>query len=118
MTSTRLSRALLAGLVLVLLTAPAAAGAAFTPGSSGLGDPFFPYGGNGGYDVAHYDLKLAYDPATDVLDGSATITATATQNLSRFDLDLRGFAISRLTVNGAPAAYVRDGQDTRHDIRH
>ena len=46
-------------------------------GSSGLGDPFFPNGGNGGYVVAHYDLKLAYDPGTDVLDGNVVVTATA-----------------------------------------
>jgi aminopeptidase N len=39
------------------------------------------------------------------------ISATATQNLSRFDLDLRGFAISRLLVNGAAATFTRDGQE-------
>jgi aminopeptidase N len=101
--------ALLAGCALFLVSAGAAAD--FTPGSSGLGDPFFPNGGNGGYDVANYDLKLAYDPATDVLDGKAVVTAKATQNLSRFDLDLRGFVISRLTVNGVAASYTRDGQE-------
>jgi aminopeptidase N len=104
-------RIALAGFALFLVTAGAAAGADFTPGSSGLGDPFFPNGGNGGYDVANYDLKLAYDPATDVLDGKAVVTAKATQNLSRFDLDLRGFEISKLTVNGVNAAYARDGQE-------
>lgn len=104
-------RVAFAGFALFLVTAGAAAGADFTPGSSGLGDPFFPNGGNGGYDVANYDLKLAYDPATDVLDGKAVVTAKATQNLSRFDLDLRGFQISRLTVNGVNASYARDGQE-------
>ena len=104
-------RALLSGFALFLVTAAAAAAAEFTPGSSGLGDPFFPNGGNGGYDVANYDLKLAYDPATDVLDGKAVVTATATQNLSRFNLDLRGFQISQLTVNGVAASYTRDGQE-------
>jgi hypothetical protein len=96
----RYACALLTGCALIVLTAGAAVAADFTPGSFGLGDPFFPNGGNGGYDVANYDLKLSYDPATDVLDGKATVTARATQNLSRFDLDLRGFEISRLTVNG------------------
>ena len=67
----------------------------FTPGSSGLGDPFFPLGGNGGYDVDHYGLTLAYDPPSNQLTGTAVITATATQDLSRFDLDLRGFTITR-----------------------
>jgi aminopeptidase N len=91
------------------LAAPARA--AFTPGSPGLGDPFFPLGGNGGYDVGNYDLTLGYDPSVKRLDGRAVITATATQNLSRFDLDLRGFEIPSLTVNGRAARFTRDGQE-------
>ena len=55
-------RALLAGCALFLVTAGSAAAADFTPGSSGLGDPFFPLGGNGGYDVGHYDLTLGVRP--------------------------------------------------------
>ena len=35
----------------------------------------------------------------------------ATQNLSRFDLDLRGFRISRLSVNGRAASFTRQGQE-------
>jgi aminopeptidase N len=89
---------------------PAAAVDTFVPGSSGLGDPFFPNAGNGGYDVAHYSLTLNYEPSSNQLTGSAEVTATATQNLSRFDLDLRGFSISRLLVNGQPASFVRDGE--------
>src|SRR4051812_114325 len=85
-----------AALAALVLAGPA--GAAFTPGSPGLGDPFFPLAGNGGYDVGHYGLTLAYDPASGVLDGRAVITATAQQDLSGFDLDLRGFDISGLTV--------------------
>ena len=111
MVRTRLVRALLTGCATFLLTGGVAAAADFTPGSSGLGDPFFPNAGNGGYDVANYDLKLAYDPGTDVLDGKAVVTATATQDLSRFDLDLRGFQISKLTVNGVAATFARDGQE-------
>src|SRR5262245_9331083 len=102
--------------VLAVVTIPAwlavpAAAAEFAPGSSGLGDPFFPQAGNGGYDVGHYSLALSYDPATRRLGGTATIRATATQNLSRFDLDLRGFDIGRLTVDGLPATFSRDGQE-------
>jgi aminopeptidase N len=94
------------------LTVPGQASAVqFSPGSAGVGDPFFPLAGNGGYDVRHYSLAFSYDPATRVLDGTATIIATATQNLSRFDLDLRGFDIGRLTVNGAAASFTRDGQE-------
>ena len=59
-----------------------------TPGGSGLRDPYFPKAGNGGYDVTHYDLDLAFDPDTEKLSGTATLTARATQDLSAFDLDL------------------------------
>src|SRR3954470_22544349 len=90
------------------LAAPAGA-ASF--GSPGLGDPFFPLAGNGGYDVGHYGLTLDYTRTGNHLRGSVTIDATATQALARFDLDLRGFDISRLEVNGAPATFSRDGQE-------
>ena len=100
-------------LLVAVLAVPAQAAVAvdFTPGSAGLGDPYFPLAGNGGYDVGHYSLVFSYDPSTRVLDGTATVTATATQNLSRFDLDLRGFDIDRLTVNGAVASFTREGQE-------
>jgi aminopeptidase N len=110
-------RALLAAVALVLVGSilavarPAAAAGGFSPGSSGLGDPFFPNAGNGGYDVSHYSLVFSYDPASRNLNGTATIRATATQNLSSFDLDLRGFEIPRLTVDGKPAPFSRDGQE-------
>ena len=64
------------------LLAAAPASAAFTPGSAGLGDPFFPRAGNGGYEVAHYDLDLDYRPATGKLAATARIRARATQDLS------------------------------------
>ena len=63
----------------------------FIPGSAGLGDPFFPLAGNGGYDVQKYTLKLDYDPGTDRLVGTATIVAEATHGLKSFNLDLREF---------------------------
>ncbi|GIH16258.1 hypothetical protein Raf01_44300 [Rugosimonospora africana] len=80
-------------------------------GSAGLGDPLFPLAGNGGYDVSHYDLHLNYQPSSHRLAGTVTVSATATENLSRFDLDLRGFTISRLTVDGRGASFHRDGQE-------
>lgn len=95
-----------------LLVLPAAAGAVtFTPGSAGTGDPCYPLAGNGGYDVAHYGLALTYDPATQRLAGQAAIRAVATQDLSRFDLDLRGFTVGKVLVDGAAASFARDGQE-------
>jgi hypothetical protein len=81
----------------------------YTPGAAGAGDPYFPLDGNGGYDTEHYLLDLQYDPATDVIGGSATIRASATQNLSRFNLDLEGLTVHSVEVNDRAAAWVRDG---------
>jgi aminopeptidase N len=83
----------------------------YTPGSRGIGDRYFPLEGNGGYDALHYDLRLVYDPATHHLTGSDTMTARAGKNLSRFDLDLSGLRVSRVTVDGRPATYRRSGQE-------
>ena len=94
--------------VALLLAAPAAA-SRFEPGSPGLGDPFFEFAGNGGYDVRHYSLDLDYVRATNQLDGRATILARATQNLSSFNLDLRRFEITDLEVNGRDARFDHDG---------
>ncbi|WP_443066690.1 M1 family metallopeptidase [Streptomyces sp. NBC_01255] len=81
------------------------------PGAAGLRDPYFPKLGNGGYDVRHYALSLAYDPGTGRLDGTAEITARATQDLSAFNLDLAGLTVAGATVDGAPAAYNRAGDE-------
>ena len=77
------------------------------PGAQGAGDPYFPLSGNGGFDVSHYGLDIGYVPSTGQLDGHAVITATATQSLSRFDLDLSGLTVSAVTVNGRRAAFSR-----------
>jgi aminopeptidase N len=91
--------------------AGASAGTGFTPGTAGLGDPYYPLAGNGGYDAQHYDLRLGYDPGRGVLTGGAVITARATQNLSRFDLDLSGLTVSSVKVDGRTAAFSRSGQE-------
>ncbi len=92
--------------------APGAASATpFTAGAPGLGDPYYPLAGNGGYDVRHYSLHLDYQRTGNQLDGTAVILARATQGLNSFNLDLRGFEISKLTVNGLRADIARDGQE-------
>ncbi|MET9494926.1 M1 family metallopeptidase [Streptomyces sp. NPDC006552] len=88
-----------------------AASPAPTPGSDGIGDSYFPQLGNGGFDARHYDLDLAYDPATDRLDGRTTLTARATQNLSSFDLDLQELAVTRVEVDGRRADFTRTGDE-------
>lgn len=81
----------------------------FLPGAAGAGDPYFPLDGNGGYDVRRYHLELKYDPATDLLEGRATISAKATQNLSSFNLDLVGLTVHSVAVNKREAFFIRDG---------
>ena len=74
-----------AALVATLPGTATAAPAGPSPGAPGIGDPYFPLAGNGGYDVRSYGLDLRYDPATRRLVGTAAVLATATQALSRFD---------------------------------
>jgi aminopeptidase N len=81
---------------------------AAVPGADGIGDPYYPQDGNGGYDVVSYALDLRFDPDTDALDGTATVVATATQALSAFNLDLQGLEVSSVTVDGEDARTSRD----------
>ena len=81
------------------------------PGAPGVGDAYFPNAGNDGYDVADYQVDLRYFPEDQRIDATATISATATQDLSEFDLDFRGPEISDVLVDGLPALYRRDGQE-------
>ena len=106
----RLGASLLAIVVASAIAVPAAA-ADFTPGAAGVGDPFFPKAGNGGYDVSHYDLKLRYQPSERRLTATAILTATATHDLSRFDLDYRGPRIVSVNVGTDRAQFSRDGQE-------
>ncbi|RFU43111.1 M1 family peptidase [Actinomadura logoneensis] len=86
-------------------------GAVYTPGAPGSGDPYFPEAGNGGFHATHYDIDLAYEPAGRRMRATTRVNATATQNLSRFDLDFVGNTISDLRVDGRPATYERRGQE-------
>lgn len=80
------------------------------PGAPGIGDPYFPNAGNGGYDVRRYDIDLHYHPPSDRLTGRTTITATVTRNLSRFNLDL-ALPATAVQVDGARAAHTQsDGE--------
>ena len=83
----------------------------YTAGAPGVGDVYYPLAGNGGYDVGHYDITGRYDPATDVWSATTVITATATADLYRFDLDFDGMTISSLSVGGKPASWTRNGAE-------
>ncbi|QKW40271.1 M1 family metallopeptidase [Actinomadura sp. NAK00032] len=88
-------------------------GAATGPaGPTTAGDAYVPGDGNGGYDVKHYGLKLTITPdGPKQLAGTATITATATERLARFNLDLTGLDVASIKVNGAAARHQRGGEE-------
>lgn len=107
-------RTLAPALALLLLTGctdGGGAGVQGKPGTAGVRDPYFPKLGNGGYDVQHYALTLAYDPDTGRLTGTAAITARATQDLSAFNLDLHGMTVDSATVDGEKASANRAGDE-------
>ena len=109
--TTRFTQLGLATVAAVALGASTAVAAPVDVGSPGIGDPYYKDYGNGGYDAGHYSIAVDYDPASDLLTGTTTITATATQDLRRFNLDL-ALKASSVTVNGAPAKY----RQTAHEL--
>ncbi|PSK92911.1 peptidase M1-like protein [Murinocardiopsis flavida] len=96
-----------APLVLMLVALPAAQAAA-APGD-GIGDPYFPSYGNTGYNVSHYDVRLDYRPKTDVLSGTTTIIARATEDIDAFTLDFL-LDVDSVRVNGRKAEHKRVGE--------
>lgn len=109
--------ALLAG---SLLLAPSPGSAAepgpalAVAGARTSGDSLFPHQGNGGYDVQHYDLDIAYAVGGSIA-ATATIDAlvTAEEALREFSLDLEGLTVSDVEVDGLEATYSRvSGADT------
>jgi aminopeptidase N len=82
-----------------------------TPGQPGVGDPYYPSLGNGGYDVDHYTLELTWQADAGVLEGVTTIEAAATQDLSRFNLDLAGMDVRAVTVDGEDAGVSRTDRE-------
>lgn len=113
-TSSRLA-ALAALALLSTTTAAVSSGPAgaveASPGAAGIGDGYFPKDGNGGYDVRHYAITDGYHFATGELAGRTRVTATAQQDLSRFDLDLV-LTPTRVTVDGVPASFTHG----RHEL--
>lgn len=113
-----LKRAIPAALVASALLVGAAAA---QPGSdeAGLGDPFFPGAGNGGYEVGHYDIRLDYAPpprrggAGRLRSSSVVIDATALRRLPSFNLDLIGLRVESVRVGGRRASFERDGSELR-----
>ena len=95
----------------LLLLASVGIAFAQAPGSDGIGDPYYPLLGNGGYDVQHYAIDVSIDPNAATVAGTTEIDATATEALSAFNLDYAGPAISAVTVNDQAAEFARAGDE-------
>jgi aminopeptidase N len=106
-------RVLILAVTVVLLTAAPALAAGPSPGAAGLGDRLNPGIGNGGYDVQHYDLDIRYATSapSQPIEGTASILARATQSLSRLNLDFAGASVGSVSVDGAAAAFRREGEE-------
>jgi len=83
----------------------------YSLGAEGIGDPYYPQLGNGGYDALHYTLELSIDPLGNTLSGNCVMEAQVTQPLKSFNLDFSGLTIERVTVNGKSAKFHRDGRE-------
>ncbi len=94
-------------MLLVLLMPASTMAQAPQPGEEGIGDPFFPQLGNGGYDALHYTLDLSVDVASNTIIGTTTMEAQATEALSAFNLDFVGLTVDEIQVDDVPADYSR-----------
>jgi aminopeptidase N len=81
------------------------------PGAAGIGDTYYDTLGNGGYDVEHYTIELDVEPVANVINGTTTIVASASQSLSSLNLDLAGLVVDSVTVGGRAADYGREGHE-------
>lgn len=84
-----------------------------TAGESGIGDPYYPTLGNGGYDVAHYTIKLNVEPVANLISGRTVIKAQAKRSLSSLNLDLAGLEVDSVLIDGRPAEFSREGLELR-----
>ena len=82
-------------------------------GTRGVGDPYFPDYGNGGYDAIKYTVEVDFDPTSQTLTGKTIISARATARLKHFYLDL-ALPARKVLVDDAKAAFALEGfQDLR-----
>lgn len=76
-------------------------------GAEGIGDPYFPMMGNGGYDVLSYDIALDVDMENRQIAGTVIINAISTQALGQFNFDFADLTISTLLVDDSPADFAQ-----------
>ena len=110
LTHRAVTTALAVGLCGSLLGVADAAQPKASSGSAGVGDPYYPRAGNGGYQVSHYDIDVAYSVAARRIAGTTTLTARSTQALSRFNVDL-ALPATAVRVDGVAASFTQRGAE-------
>lgn len=77
---------------------------------AGVGDPYFPGDGGGGYDAQRYAVDLTWDAAERTLTGTTTVRAVATQDLDTLHLDL-WLPVRSVSAAGKPAQWRQQADD-------
>ena len=113
-TLTAVASVIAAALAMGAVSLPAQ-GAEAIDGPQTSGDKLFPNVGNGGYDVSHYDVDIAWSPSTVApvpvpvdrsIVGTTTITAATTgAPLQSFSLDFEGLTVDAVRVKGADGTW-------------
>jgi aminopeptidase N len=80
-------------------------------GAAGIGDPYYPQMGNGGYDVQNYTIRLDVDPLANTLKGSTTIVANTNERLRSFHLDFHVLTVDSVLVDNIPAEFSREADE-------
>jgi aminopeptidase N len=84
-----------------------------TDGGPGVGDPYFPDAGSGGYNVIKYEISIDWNATSASMKATTKITAHATQRLDSFYVDL-ALQTDRVKVDGQDATFEKqDFQDLR-----
>ncbi|MCY4071523.1 MAG: M1 family metallopeptidase [Chloroflexi bacterium] len=94
--------------LMLLMFVSSAAVFAQQPGADGLGDRLYPRLGNGGYDVQHYSINLAFKPESNTIAATAVLEAVALLDLASFNLDLYELTVNSVRVDDIEATFTRE----------
>jgi aminopeptidase N len=73
-------------------------------------DPYVPGHGDAAFSVKHYDLRIAYKPAGNRIDGEAVVDLVTEEATDRLRFDLHALRVAKVSVEGAGLAkYVHKG---------
>jgi len=101
-------RRTVAGLLgIVLLAACAGTGSVRAASPAPTPASYYPAEPGPGFDVGHYDIRLAYAPRTGRIHGRTVVTATATRPRRTLTLDFVGLHVDGVHVDGRAATFRR-----------